>query len=158
MIKGREGFNQLFNKIYKGNAEAIDISNRVLNIASTWDDLVDKDRDLKEDEINSAFLNAIFEVQNLPLWNQCGLNHHILNCYLRWRDANTIEKGNPSEDDLNKCYMLRAGLYDLFVIIAYCLYGDVWAKEIGPLVRRFYGESLNDYKEEMICQIQLRAQ
>ena len=50
--------------------------------------------------------------------------------------------------DLEKTYMLRAGLYDMFSLIAYHLFGDTWAKEIGPDVRKLYGETLDDLRRE----------
>ena len=91
-------------------------------------------------------LEALF----FAIWVNCGIAHHVLNCYLRWRDANTIEGSDKKIDsDLHKTYMLRAGVYDIFVIIAYYLYGDGWAEQIGPVVRKFYGETLDDYLREI---------
>lgn len=143
-------FADFFRYIYKGDKGAIHISNMLLNIAHTWDDIIDKDKPVSDKSVNQAFREAVFEIQQNPLWHQCGLSHHVLNCYLRWRDANTIEKSKEMTDnDLHKCYMLRAGIYDVFVIIAYYLYGDEWVEEVGPVVRRFYGETLEEYMTEM---------
>lgn len=143
-----ESFNLLFNYIYKGNSDAIFISLELLKIAHTWDDIIDGDSYDARD-VNKAFVSCIFTIQNSPLWFSCGLNHHVLNCFLRWRDANTIEGDKLStKSDLLKCYMLRAGLYDIFVIIAYHLFGDEWAEEIGPKVRKYYGETPNEFLEE----------
>lgn len=148
--KHLDGFKVLFDAIYKSNDQAINISFKLLEIAHTWDDLIDKDKYLDDDEINKAFIGSIFEIQNNPLWFQCGLNHHVLNVYLRWRDANAIESDIDSTDsDLIKAYMLRAGVYDIFVIIAYYLYGDSWAKEVGVTVRKFYAEDPNKFIKEV---------
>jgi hypothetical protein len=144
--------NDLFEHIYKGDKEATALSLNLFGIAQKWDDLIDGDP-LSKKDVNTLFLDCIFTVQQSPYWTPMGLSHHILNVFLRWRDSDTMERGDFSDDDLNKCYMLRAGLYDLFVVIAYYLHGSEWAFEIGPLVRRSYGEKLNDYKEE-ICQTQ----
>ncbi len=147
--KHLESFDSLFDYIYQGNELASALSVKILELLHTWDDLIDKDKPVSNSQINSAFIAATFELQQNVIWQQCMLGHHILNVYLRWRDATDIETSNPSDDDLNKCYMLRAGLYDIFVIIAYHLYGDEWAAKIGPIVRRFYGEKLEEYKQEM---------
>lgn len=147
--KQLEVFSNLFNYIYKGDMMAVELSFQLLHIAHTWDDLIDKDKPVDDVDINKAFINSLFTMQNNPLWHQCGLNHHVLNVFLRWRDATAIETDSPSDDDLNKCYMLRAGLYDIFVILAYYIGGDAWAAEVGPLVRKTYGEKLVEYKEEM---------
>lgn len=151
-----ESFDKLFDYIYQGNQQAKDISFNLLEIAHTWDDLVDKDKVLTDEEINTAFVLSIFEIQNNPLWFQCGLNHHVLNVFLRWQDANRMEKDKDStDDDLIKCYMLRAGIYDIFVVIAYSLFGLKWANEIGVTVRKFYGEKPKKFIEEIRqCQIQ----
>lgn len=147
--KHLEAFDILFDEIYQKNDLAKALSFQLIEVSQTWDDLYDKDKEVSGDQVNSAFVKSIVEMQLNPLWVQCGMSYHVLNVYLRWRDASKIEESSPSDDDLNKCYMLRAGMYDLFVILAYHLYGDEWAMKIGPRVRRFYGETLKEYKEEM---------
>jgi len=148
LIQNVDKLKEGLDYIYKGNQEALEISMRLLEVASVWDDLVDGDK-VEPNKVNSAFVSLGFELQRYQLWHSAGLSHHVLNCYLRWRDATNIEIGENTDNDLHKCYMLRAGLYDLFVIIAYYLYGDEWACEIGPTVRRFYGETLEEYMQEM---------
>ena len=143
-----QAFSDLFGLIYKDNEDAISISFKLLETAHTWDDLIDGD-EVKPNAINSAFIALGFELQQYEIWHSAGLAHHLLNCYLRWRDATNIERGDHTDSDLHKCYMLRAGLYDLFVIIAYHLYGDEWACDVGPIVRKFYGETLEEYMGEM---------
>lgn len=148
--KYTNSFEILFEHIYKGNKQAKDLSFKLLEIAHTWDDLIDKDKHVADEQINNAFIMSIFEIQNNPLWFQCGLNHQILNVFLRWQDSNAIESDKKStDDDLIKCYMLRAGIYDVFVIIAYFLHGNKWAKEIGPIVRKSYGEKPKEFLKEV---------
>ena len=73
-----------------------------------------------------------------------------LDIYLAWRDATAIEREKaPSDDDLAKCYMLRAGLYSLFARIAFIIGGDAWSQEVGVEIRRFYGEAFMEYMKEM---------
>jgi len=142
-------FAVLFDEIYKGNESAKSLSFQLIEVSQAWDDLYDKDKEVTGDQVNRVFLLSIIEMQENPLWSGCGMAHHVLNVYLRWRDASKIEENAPSDDDLNKCYMIRAGMYDLFVLLAYYLHGDEWAMTVGPLVRRFYGETLKEYKEEI---------
>ena len=144
-----DSFGKLFDYIYKGDESAKSISLELVSVANKWDDLVDGDH-VSIDDINKTFISCLFGMQQNPLWLHCGLNHQVLNCFLRWRDANTMESDKSSTDeDLTKCYMLRAGIYDLFVIIAYHLFGDEWAAEIGPVVRRYYGETPKEFIEEV---------
>lgn len=147
---GVDSFDQLFEAIYKGDQSAKDLSFKVLQIVHTWDDLIDKDKPVDDEDIHKAFINALFGCQQYRIWHDAGLQYHMMNVYLRWRDATTIEADkNSTDDDLLKCYMLRAGFYDLFVLIAFHMFGMEWAAEIGPLVRKYYGETPKDYLEEM---------
>lgn len=144
-----KSFQELFDLIYKGDSDAIWMSFKLLEVAHTWDDLVDKDKELSEQQINSAFVASIFELSNNKLWFPCGLNHHVLNVFLRWQDSNWIEKNFTDDNELAKAWMLRAGIYDIFVVLAYHLYGLEWAAEIGPIVRQYYGEKLPDFLKEV---------
>jgi hypothetical protein len=137
-------FSILFTAIYKGDKHATALSFNILKVLHTWDDLIDKDKPVSEEAINSAFLTALIDIASNPLWTM-DMGAHLLGVYLRWSDANKLEQPNASEDDLAKAWMLRAGLYDLFVILASKLHGRTWAEEIGPTVRRFYGEPLAEF-------------
>lgn len=140
-----EAFSQLFETIYQGNADATKLSFDLLNIAHTWDDLIDKDKEITDDAINKAFLDSLYTVQLNPLYG-LDIASSVLNCFLRWQDANAIEKDPRStHNDLAMAWMLRAGLFDIFVLLATKLYGLSWAKEIGVAVRKAYGEKLNDF-------------
>lgn len=137
-----------FDEIYQGNKAAIDLSMMLFLVSQVWDDVVDGD-DLDRSSLNDAFTMAMISIPTNPVYLSVpALPFHIYNVFLRWRDSTEIENNSPSDADLNKCYMLRAGIYDIFVLIAAALYGDNYAKEIGPKVRRFYGENLIDYKSE----------
>lgn len=143
-----EAFKALFDEIYQGNQDAIKLSLDLVHISQIWDDLIDKDNPVSDDDINKAFFNCLIGVSLNPIWDACGLKHHCLNMFLKWRDATHIENGDHTENDLNKCYMLRAGIYEIFAVIAYYIGGDEWAKNVGPKIRRAYGETLEQYKGE----------
>jgi hypothetical protein len=142
-------FDPLFILIYKHNKTAIELSYCLLQIAHLWDDLIDEDKKVSKLDINNAFVNALFVLPNNPLWDR-DLNANLYNVYLRWQDANSIEQNKESTDnDLAMAWMLRASIYDMFVLIAEKLYGKEWARSIGPTVRAFYGEKLKDFIKEM---------
>lgn len=144
-----ESFGQLFNVIYKGDPYATDLSFKLLNLAHVWDDLIDKDSPVGDEDINGVFLDTVM-LQDNPLWVRCGMHHHVLNVYLRWHDSDKMERDPAStHDDLIKCYMLRAGVYDIFVVLAFHLHGREWASEVGPMVRKFYGETPEEFIKEM---------
>ena len=143
----KKSFNDAFTYFYKANSGAIALSFMLLEVAHLWDDLIDGDK-VDEDDINRIFRYLIYDIPMNPVYNLIpGIHVHLLSIFLRWRDATEMEKEeNP---DLEKTYMLRAGIYDLFSLIAFHLHGDKWAKEIGPSVRKLYGETLTSLKEEL---------
>lgn len=145
-----DAFNTFFEYIYQGNNQAVSLSNKLISMASTMDDLIDKDRPVSNDQIYKLVMGAMFEIQVVPLWYEAGLNHHMLNVMLKWIDANAIESdSNSTQDDYAKCYMLRAGIYDIFAVLAHYLHGLDWSSKVGPEIRKFYGETLKDYFTEM---------
>ena len=139
---------QNLDVIFQGNRQAVDACILLFGIAQVWDDLIDGDEVCQRD-IHSAFIAALVELPTNPVVQMMPeLPYHIYNVFLRWRDATTLERSFPTDSDLHKCYMLRAGLYDIFVLIAAKLYGDDYAAHIGPKVRRLYGEDFNEYAKE----------
>jgi len=144
----RDTFTSAFDYFFEDN-DASNLCLMLLEVAHIWDDMVDKDKDISPDNINTVFKYLVYDIPINPIYRRIpSLPDHMLSVYLQWRDATNIENDGPSDDDLNKCYVLRAGIYDIFSVIAYYLRGDTIAKEIGPAIRRLYGETLDVYKEE----------
>lgn len=144
----KQALFQFFNWLYKGDQAAVMLGVTLFDISQAWDDLVDGD-EISTDEVNRCFVNCLFVLPTNPIVQQMPeLPHHIYNVFLRWRDSTWLEQNEPTDDNLNKCYMLRAGFYDIFVLIAAKIYGDDYAREVGPTVRKFYGETLDDFKQE----------
>jgi len=142
----RNAFLVAFNEFYSGNQDAINLSMMLLEVAHLWDDLIDKDK-VEDDDINRIFRYLIYDIPMNPVYRLIpGINCHFLNVYLRWRDSNTME--SFEKPDFEKTYMLRAGIYDMFSLIAYHLFGDERAKEIGPKIRLLYGETLKSLRSE----------
>ena len=144
----KEAFSILFSLIYKDNKEATRLSFGILNCLHVWDDLIDKDTPISDSDINTAFFDALITIGASPLWTP-DMGAHMLNVYVKWRDANYIEANTKHDDnELAKAWMLRASCYDLFVLLAIKLYGIDWGVHIGPTVRAAYGEKLVDFIQE----------
>jgi hypothetical protein len=142
----KQSFYSAFCRFYKGDQNAISLSFMLLEVAHAWDDLIDGDP-VEPNKINQVFRFLIYDIPVNPVYRMIpGINEHMLNVYLRWRDATAMEL--DAEPDFEKTYMLRAGIYDMFLLIAYHLHGDEWAREIGPEVRSLYGETIASLKGE----------
>lgn len=137
----RETFSILFNNIYKGNKEAIKLSFKLLECAHAWDDQYDDNLPVS----NEVLFSMLFDIGGSYLWTP-EMAIHFKSVYIRWQVANTLEY---ERDGLDKAWYLRASMYDLFLMIAEKLYGVDWAIEIGPCVYKAYGETLEQFLEEM---------
>lgn len=144
-----EGFEELFKHLYKGDKQAMSLAMSLLHVLHTWDDLIDKDSPVSDEDINCAFLFALVDIGGSPLWGP-DLAAAMRGVYYRWVAANTIEADKDSTDnELAKAWMLRAGFYDLFVLIAAKLLGREWAEHASAEVHKLYGEPLEDFIKEI---------
>jgi len=134
---------------FKGDPDAIEFFMTLWRITQTWDDLIDKDTECADQDINDAFRMALIE---LPVNRFYAINQHILtplilNMILEWQDANVLEQ--DSEHDRHMAWMLRAGILEIIPMCAYIIGGADWAREQGPEMRRIYQEKLEDFMKEM---------
>jgi len=142
----KDVFLKAFNEFYTGNQDAINLSMMLLEVAHLWDDLIDKDK-VSDDDINRIFRYLIYDIPMNPVYRIIpGINCHLLNIYLRWRDSNTME--SLEKPDFEKTYMLRAGIYDMFSLITYHLFGDKRTEELGPKIRLLYGETIKSLRSD----------
>jgi len=113
--------------------------------AQEWDDLQDEGK-----ANHNAVLNWIgFEPMRDPFLsaNAHVIKPAVLQMYLDWMAANTLEKG--SEDDIDKAWMLRAGLYRVYHVVSWLIGGHEHALECGPDIWRIYGETRTQFHQEM---------
>lgn len=146
-------FKRLFDVIYKGNVEATRLSFALLRYVHLWDDLVDQDKAIAPMYASQVMLEGLTIIAGSPLWGP-DMQAHALQAYYRWYSANTLEAA-PDEEQWAKAWMLRASVYDLFIVIAGRVHGVTWAESIAADVHRFYGEQLEEFiKEVKSCQNQ----
>lgn len=140
-----QSFSDLFARWFKGNPEAVSFAEHLWEAAQMWDDLEDEG----ETRHNALLSWLAFGKENTPYFvrNQHLLRASMLSMYLQWRAANTLERG--SRADVDKAYMLRAAIYQIFHVIAWIEGGDDWAAEVGPEIYRTYGETPDDLWKEM---------
>ena len=130
---------------FNGNEDAIELAELLFNLAQEWDDVID---DGAVEKANNVLSFLAFRLNWQPFFKQFDylLRPALLVCYLNWRDATALETG--TEADLEKAFMLRAGIYDVFALMAWIIGGEVHSQQVGPAIRRAYGERLADYLME----------
>ena len=135
-----------FREWFKSHPGAVDFALQLWTATQEWDDLHDEGRC---SDANQLLSWLAFGKEYHPYFaaNAHILRPALLSMYLQWRAANVLERGVRA--DVDKAYMLRAGLYGVFHMIAWVQGGDDWAAEIGPDIYRTYDETPDGLWEEM---------
>ena len=87
---------------FDGNEDALNMYRMFVDLAHTWDDLVDKDKEASEQAINNAFLICLVylplnqfyqQIQRdiMPMWISVVSAYQTANQYERNKDAHGIE-------------------------------------------------------------------
>jgi hypothetical protein len=140
-------FEELFKHIFLGRLDAIRLATIYVCAFHIWDDFIDEDPIAKE-TVNDLFKALLLELPTNQLYvsNLVILRPIIFSIYTQWHTANTFER---NKEQLEKAYMLRAGMYQLFVILAELVGGTDWAEEVSPLIFSTYGEDLAEFMQEV---------
>ena len=118
----------------------------VYKIIQIWDDLIDKDCDIKGNVVDTMMLRLM----NLPtnpfyLANLSTLQPIMNNCFLQWVASREFEE---KKEHLDMAYMLRAGFYGLIGHVYAIVFGVENASAYMADVYRLYGETLEDLEKE----------
>jgi hypothetical protein len=143
-------FREKLNVWLLQDQQAIEYCLYMIKTAHLWDDLIDRDTDYSDEDINDMFTYLLVELPSNTFYqrNMSTLVPTIMNIILKWHTANVFEK-EKKKGDLDKAYVLRAELYQLFVICATLLGGKKWGLKVSPEIWRCYVEELDVFKKEM---------
>jgi hypothetical protein len=135
---------------FGGNQDALDMFRMFVDLAHTWDDLVDKDKDTSEQAINNAFLiclvylplNSFYQaIQRdiMPMW---------ISVVSAYQAANKFEK-SKDEHGVEIAHVLR---YAAGNIIAYavhvCVGPDKAAEYMPDVWKAIVVERFDEYRKE----------
>jgi len=126
-----------FARWFRGDEAAAHFAGQLWAAAQAWDDVEDEGA-----RPGNALLSWLaFGKETHPFFARHApiLRPAMLRMYLDWRAANALERGG--RDDVAKAYVLRAGVYGVFHMMAWCIGGDDWAAEVGPEIWRAYSET-----------------
>jgi hypothetical protein len=144
----------LFSQFLMGNREAVNFVVRIFRALHVWDDLIDKDKPVSDDEIHSVFWDLLvglptdeFYRANLNL-----LSSTLVNSIVNWHIANKLER-EGNEKDKSIAFILRGAYIDVLSASALIVGGLDWAREIGPEIRRWaheetFDQYLNNFDKE----------
>jgi hypothetical protein len=135
---------------FGGNQDALNMYRMFVDLSHLWDDLVDKDKDATEDDINNAFLiclvylpaNSFYrsiQDQILPMW---------LTVVSAYQTANKFEK-DKDPHGLEIAHSLRYAAGNIMAYAVHVCIGPEKAKEVLPeMWKSVFYERFDDYRKE----------
>jgi purine-cytosine permease-like protein len=135
---------------FGGNQDALNMYRMFVDLAHTWDDLVDKDRAVSEDAINNAFLvclaylpaNPFYQTiqqQVLPMWLTVVSAYQVANHFEREKDPHGIEIAHS----------LRYAVGNIVAYAVHVCVGAEQAKQVLPEVwKAIFFERFDEYRKE----------
>jgi len=134
----------------QGNSNAIVLCLSMVKAIHLWDDLIDKDNKIDDEDINDVFTFLMVDMPMNPFY---AVNHRDIapmmnTIILKWHTANVFEK-EKKVNDVDKAYMLRAELYQLFVLCATLIGGHQWGRDMSVSIWRSYIENVKELKQEV---------
>jgi purine-cytosine permease-like protein len=139
---------------FGGNQDALNMYRAFVNLAHTWDDMVDRDKPVSADDINRAFLTCLVYLPANPFYR--AIQEQILPMWLvvvsSYETANTFEKAKDPHG-IEIAHSLR---YAAGSIVAYAVHvclGAEKAKEVLPEVwKAMFYERFDDYRKEHLSE------
>ena len=137
------------NLIYwlKGDMAAVAFCEAVFRVSQTYDDLIDRDMPVSEEQIHRVFWECLVEIPANPFYQR---HQHFLRPLLQasivdWRDSNELARGG--DDDQNIAFVLRDSVSSLAIHCAFLVGGREWMLSVSPAIRRaIFDEDLSKYK------------
>ncbi len=135
---------------FGGNEDALAVFRMLVRLAHIWDDLVDKDRDKTEDEINEAFLIALVYLPNNPFYKM--VEPYVLPMWITvvsaYKTANSFER-DKDEHGIEIAHNLRYSAGNIIAYMVHVCVGPVEAAKYMPEVwKEMVAERFDDYRKE----------
>lgn len=128
---------QFLYEVVRGHPDATEFCILLIEILHVWDDLIDRDKPVSPEMINSTFWKSLIELPRNPFYQ---LHFHDLNPILsvaiqNWHAANSME-ATELDADKEIAFILRSSYADLVIKAAYLIGGYHWARQVTPRIRR----------------------
>jgi len=134
---------------FKGNAAAVDYVLAVARVADVWDNLVDRDVQVSEKDINEAFWLLAVEIPRNPFFQSFAndLLPVTATGIINWMAANKMERSKEmNHRAIEIAHVIRYSIADVALMAAFLCGGREWAAEVGPELRlRSQKSDLNEY-------------
>jgi hypothetical protein len=145
--KTDERVREVLSAAFMGNHAAVQFMLDLMDVVHTWDDLIDRDREVDPGEVHQAFTAAMVGFNLNPFFRAHAhvLTPVLLNGILNWHAANELEATQRPEC-LSVAHVIRCAIGDVAMVMAYLIggmpYAQVWAARLRMLTQQ---DSLYDY-------------
>jgi len=135
---------------FGGNQDALNVYRMFVDLAHLWDDLVDKDKDARENEINNAFLICLVYLPANPFYRK--IQEQILPMWLvvvsAYQTANTFERSKDAHG-IEIAHTLRYAAGNIVAYMVHVCVGPEKAAEILPeMWKAVVYERFDEYRKE----------
>jgi hypothetical protein len=139
---------------FGGNEDALNMYRAFVNLAHTWDDMVDGDKPVGSDDINRAFLTCLVYLPANPFYR--AIQDQILPMWLvvvsSYETANTFEKSKDPHG-IEIAHSLRYAAGNIVAYAVHVCLGADKAKEVLPDVwKAMFYERFDDYRKEHLSE------
>ena len=132
-----------------GDKHAVDFILTFFDMCEVFDDLIDKDKPVTDEDIIRTLFSALVDIPMNPFfaYHRTSVVPVIITGINAWLDANKLETG--SENDKVFSYVLRDWYAELVSFVIYLTRGREYLRTVSMDVRTFFThhETLEQYKE-----------
>lgn len=135
---------------FGGNVDALNMYRMFIDLSHTWDDMVDKDKDLTEDQTNNAFLICLVYLPSNPFYQliQRDIMPMWISVVSAFQAGNKFEK-DKDEHGIEIAHNLRYAAGHILAYAVHVCVGPEKAKKIVPeLWKDIVFERFDDYRKE----------
>ncbi len=136
-------------ELMQGNQAAIHFAHCVLEQVAIYDDLIDCDKALSNNDIHRAFWIANVEMPRNPFYraNFDVLNPLVMQAISNWRIANLMENSKKASEI---SFIIRSSYADILTMCCLIIGGTEYAERAGATIRTIiHDEGLDAYMQEM---------
>ena len=135
---------------FNGNKDALALFYNLVDLVHIWDDLIDKDKPVNDDDINKAFLIALVYMPANPFYKQ--IQEQVLPMWITaasaFEVANKFEK-TKDEHGIEIAHNLRYAAGHVVAYMSIVCLGYEKAKQYLPTIwKTIVDDRFDDYRKE----------
>jgi hypothetical protein len=137
----RENEQEFLDAVLQGNKSAVEFCQIIFRISQTWDDLVDRDKNVTNDDINIMMFEALVSLPENHFYQQHAIVlTPLLRSYITdWLAANELQV-EDSEKSKQIAFVIRSSVSSIITQCAYLIGGYSWMCKVNAEVRHHIHE------------------